>query len=248
MRRILAGNDPPRGVVFIDEIEKMLAGSTGAVADSSGVSQGILQALLTHMQDCGATGSIFIGPPGAGKSMIAKCVGNEGGIPTIALDAGAMKGSLVGQTEQAIREALRVITSVTGGQALWVATCNSIGTLPPELRRRFSFGTFFFDLPDAEEREAIWVHYRLRFDNSCHDAEPPCEGWTGAEIRTCCMLAYRLKITLTEAANYIVPVCKSARQQIEELRRQAEGRFISASYPGPYRTPEVDTTRRAFAT
>lgn len=33
---------------------------------------------------------------------------------------------------------------------LWIATYNSIGTLPPELRRRFTLGTYFFDLPDDD--------------------------------------------------------------------------------------------------
>ncbi|MFH1918353.1 MAG: AAA family ATPase, partial [Planctomycetota bacterium] len=249
MGRILNGNDPPRGVVFVDEIEKMLAGSAGGAADTSGVSQGILQALLTHMQDHGSTGCIFIGPPGAGKSMVAKTVGNEGNIPTIALDAGAMKGSLVGESEKAVREALKVVSAVTSDQALWVATCNSIGSLPPELRRRFSFGTFFFDLPDEEEREGIWRVYRDEYptvETGPYDTATEFDiGWTGAEIKTCCLLAYRLKISLAEAANYIVPVCKSARAEIDNLRQQADGRFISASYPGPYRVPEKGTNRRA---
>jgi hypothetical protein len=52
------------------EIEKALAGSGGS--DTSGVSQGMLGALLTFMQDEGATGCIFIGPPGAAKSAPSK--------------------------------------------------------------------------------------------------------------------------------------------------------------------------------
>ena len=32
-------------------------------------------------------------------------------------------------------------------------------SLPPELRRRFTLGTFFFDLPLREERKAIWDIY-----------------------------------------------------------------------------------------
>jgi hypothetical protein len=37
------------------------------------------------------------------------------------------------------------------GRMLFIATCNSIASLPPELRRRFTLGTFFFDLPTALE-------------------------------------------------------------------------------------------------
>lgn len=177
--------------------------------------------------------------------MVAKSVGNEGGIPTIALDSNAMKGSLVGESERAIREALKVISAVTNDRALWVATCNSIGILPPELRRRFAFGTFFFDLPDAEERRAIWTHYIQTFfgKRATIPTDVPDEGWTGAEIRTCCLLAYRLKVGLVEASEYIVPVCQSARSQIEELRKMASGRFISASHKGPYRLKKESTGR-----
>jgi hypothetical protein len=48
-------------------------------------------------------------------------------------------------------------------------------------------------------------------------------------------LAWRLRSSLREASEYIVPVARSAAQQIEALRMQASGRFISASSPGIYR-------------
>jgi len=53
-----------------------------------------------------------------------------------------MKGSLVGESERRLRAALSVVDAVSQGQALFIATCNSIGALPPELRRRFTLGTF----------------------------------------------------------------------------------------------------------
>jgi hypothetical protein len=46
------------------------------------------------------------------------------------------------------------------GRSLWIATCNSIASLPPELRRRLALGTFFFDLPASDERQHIWNIYR----------------------------------------------------------------------------------------
>ena len=115
------------------------------------------------MQDNAATGCIFIGPPGAAKSAMAKATGNEAGIPTISLDIGSMKGSLVGESEQRFRTALKVVDAVSQKRSLFIATCNSIGILPPELRRRFTFGTFFFDLPVKSEREAIWTLYRAKY-------------------------------------------------------------------------------------
>ena len=46
--------------------------------------------------------------PGTGKSALAKALGNETQRPTLTLDIGALMGSLVGQTERNVREALRI--------------------------------------------------------------------------------------------------------------------------------------------
>ena len=254
--RILRGHSKPSAVVFVDEIEKFIAASAGGAGDSSGVSQDQLGTLLAYMQDQGAVGAIFVGPPGSAKSMIAKAAGEEGGIPTIQLDLGGLKGSLVGQSEQQLRAALKVVTSVSNGRSLWIATCNSIADLPPELRRRFTLGTFFFDLPTKAERRAIWGLYLAKYG---HPADPETaaaaagdDGWTGAEIRQCCELAWRLGCTVFEAAKFVVPVSRSAAEQLERLRKAAEGRFLSASRPGVYsREPAAAPTtngRRQRAT
>lgn len=234
LSRIMQGNARPNAVVFIDEIEKMLAGAGG---DTSGVTQYQLGSLLSYMQDHKAAGMIFIGPPGAAKSAIAKAAGNEGGVPTIQLDLGAAKGSLVGQSEQQLRGALKTITAVSNGKSLWIATCNSIGNLPPELRRRFTLGTFFFDLPDHEERAAIWDIWTERYGVT--GDKPEDAGWTGAEIRQCCDIAWRLGCSLIEASAFIVPVSRSAADSIRKLRDQADDRFLSASHPGVYRSPDT---------
>lgn len=185
------------------------------------------------MEDKKCTGLIFVGPPGASKSMVAKAIGNENEIPTISLDIGGMKGSLVGQSEKNLREALKVIVAVSGGNALFIATCNKLADLPPELRRRFSLGTFFFDLPTNTERGKIWEIYLKKYELS--DTKLPKDyGWTGAEIKTCCDLAWRLDCSLIEASQFIVPVSVSAKETIETLRKQASGRFISASEAGIY--------------
>lgn len=236
LRQILAGEGPPRAIVFIDEIEKAMAGSSGS--DTSGVSQEMLGMLLTYMQDAEATGMIFIGPPGSAKSMVAKAAGNTAEIPTISFDLAGMKASLVGESTANLRMALKVVSAVSDNAALFIATCNSIGVLPPELRRRFTFGTFYFSLPDAKEREVIWRLYLKKYSLP-EQERPQDEGWTGAEIKQCSNLAWRLKCSLLGASAYIVPVAKSAADQIERLQQQASGRFISASYPGVYR---YDTT------
>lgn len=53
-------------------------------------------------------GILLLGVPGTGKSAFCKALGNETGRPTLVLDVGALLGSLVGQTEQNVRQALRV--------------------------------------------------------------------------------------------------------------------------------------------
>jgi hypothetical protein len=54
-------------------------------------------------------GVLLLGVPGTGKSFFAKALGNEIGRPTLMLDMGALYGSLVGQTESNIRQALRIV-------------------------------------------------------------------------------------------------------------------------------------------
>ncbi len=53
-------------------------------------------------------GVLLLGVPGTGKSAFAKALGTETGRPTLVLDIGALMGSLVGQTEQNIRQALKM--------------------------------------------------------------------------------------------------------------------------------------------
>src|SRR5213596_318187 len=234
---VLQGREAPRVVVFVDEIEKAFAG-TGT--DMSGVKTEMTGTMLSWMQDRGADGIIFIGPPGAAKSAVGKAAGATAGIPTVAFDLSAMQNSLVGGSGERLRAALQVIDAISQGRSLWIATCNSITSLPPELRRRFTLGTFFFDLPSAEERRAIWNIYvnRWRLTGEL----PDDEGWTSAEIKECCRKAWRLKLSLRESAGYIVPVSRSAADQIEALRRQGSGRFLSAARPGVFSTESDSPT------
>lgn len=240
-RLLFAGAEPPSAVVWVDEIEKAMAGSSGPVGDSSGTSQDQLGQLLQEMQANKWPGMILPGPPGTAKSLFAQALAAEHGVPCIALDLGAMKGSLVGQSEQQIRAAMKVIRAVAGKGAYWIATCNRMESLPPELRRRFTDGIRFFDIPDEVERASIWKIMRKKYGIAERDAQPDDTSWTGADIRNVCALAYRLKVTLKKAALYITPVAKSDPHSIERLRKLAHNSFLSASKDGLYTMADAVT-------
>ncbi len=215
-------------------------------------------------------GVLLLGVPGTGKSAFSKALGGEAGLPALSLDVGAVFGSLVGESERRIREALKVVEAMApcvlfideiekglaGSEAsgrtdsgvtarvvstflTWmqdcpahvyvVATCNSIDKLPPEMLRAERWDAIFFiDLPLSEEQAIIWKiwgnYYKVNIDHL-----PPHQGWTGAEIRTCCRLAAMMGCTVKEAAKYVIPLATTMGEKIEALRRWAEGRAIPAS-------------------
>lgn len=236
LSRILNGKEPPKVIVFIDEGEKMMAGATHSVGDNTGISQDFMGTLLTYMEDHESDGTIFVGPTGTAKSALAKAMGNEADVPTVFLDLGSMKNSLVGASEHRLRYALKVIDTIGHGKAFFIMTSNNIDKIPPEFKRRFSSGTFFFDIPTKESRAQIWkIHTEKYGIDASQIKKVNDEGWTGAEIRNCCRMAYRQNITLQEAAQYIVPVSVSGAEAIKALRRAATNNFLSADYPGTYR-------------
>jgi hypothetical protein len=57
-------------------------------------------------------GCLLLSPPGCGKSAFAKCLGAETGRPVLILDVGTLMGSMVGQSEERTRQALRIIDAM----------------------------------------------------------------------------------------------------------------------------------------
>ena len=57
-------------------------------------------------------GVLLLSPPGCGKSQFAKALGNETGRPTVVLDIANLLGSLVGQSESNIRQALKLVDAM----------------------------------------------------------------------------------------------------------------------------------------
>jgi hypothetical protein len=232
------GAAAPSVIVMLDEIDDMFA---GVGSDSSGVSTVLHGKFLTQMTKTGAKGAILMGHPGVGKTAILEAASAEFGVPLIALDFGDVKNGLVGASEERAATALKVIDAISFGRALYVGTCNSVGNLSPQLQRRFPW-RFFFDLPTEVEKKAIWPVYEkrphidasgpLRADQL---AERPVDvNWTGAEVKECCENAWRFDCTLREAANYVVPIAVSMPEKIDERRKDAANRYLSASYPGAY--------------
>lgn len=77
-----------------------------------GIKSFCTKALGSKSMNAKPRGVMLLGVPGAGKSAFAKALGNETGRPTVTLDFGALMGSLVGQTEENTRRALRIVDAM----------------------------------------------------------------------------------------------------------------------------------------
>lgn len=236
--------DQIRVVVQFEELEKAIAGVN---SPTDTVKGDMLGQVLDWMENDEVDASLFLGPPGAGKSLFSKSFGNEARVPTIVFDFAGMQHGIVGSSGEILRRAISVVRAVGQDKVHVIATCNSDANLPDSLSRRFRTGQFFFDLPDAEELAAIWPIQLKRYGFALDVERPDDFGWTGAEVRNCCSIAAKLRIPLTEAAAYIVPVSRSRSESLDELRRAASGRYISASHPGFYKyTTDDQQAAQAF--
>lgn len=229
MAALLAGRNHPNAITWLDELDKAMPGGS---QDTSGVSQDQLGTILSYMEDHAVIGVMCVGAPGTGKSAIAKAAGNSIGVPTVRFDLGSCKGSLVGQSEEQIRNALRVISAVSNDRAMFVATANSISGMDSALKRRFPF-VFFFDLPTPEEKAVIWNLWIGKYELPAQPL-PDDAGWSGANIQKCCECAWRLNRPLIDCGRFIVPCAKASRKELEQLRTQADRTFLSASDDGVY--------------
>ena len=57
-------------------------------------------------------GVLLLSPPGCGKSQFCRALGKEVGRPVLTLDVGSLMGSLVGQSEERTRHALRTLDAM----------------------------------------------------------------------------------------------------------------------------------------
>lgn len=221
---------PTGVVVWIDEGADVFSAVDNGTNDQKMDQQ---RGLLVWMEEHKARGVILVGVPGTGKSLTASAMGNECGVLSIAADFGAMENKFVGESEARFRSAIDTIERVGDGHAFFILTCNSLKGIRPQFQARFRRGIFFVDLPNTEDCDALWSFYMKKFDIK-KQPMPDYTGWTGREIAECCESAWDTGTTLLEAAKFIIPVSRSRATEIEEMRKEANGRFLDAAKEGAY--------------
>jgi len=223
--------------LFIDELEKQLSGVGG---DRSGVTDEMHGQFLSWLVDEDVPFMLMYGQPGCSKSYLAKTTGAQFESPCIILSITNAKCGIVGQSTGQFASRLKLISSIC--RPLLLATSNNVDLLSQELRSRANLGTYFFDLPSPESRLATWKMYIKKF--KLHETKtaviPPDKDWTPREIKDCCALAWKTNWTLKQASQSITPVIVSSPEKIEERRRRASKRFLSADHPGTF---EYNDTR-----
>ena len=225
---VFEGRKPPGAVVWLDEIEKQLGGSR---SDTSGVSQDQLGSILGWMESNAADGVILVGHSGTAKSHFARALTAEFQVDGVRLDLGAAKGSLVGQSENRIRDALDAIEGLSP-RTFWVATSNWLESVPQELRRRFRLGTWFVDMPTREELRQLWAMHCELHGLSAMDVPGALmkRNLTGAEVRTICDLAWRGGISFSEAAEFVSPIAEGlGGEEVTKLRSLAINTYLDVS-------------------
>jgi len=168
--------------------------------------------------------------------------------------AGAETGALTGGAATRVFGAFLTWMQEHQSPVFVVATANDVGGLPPELLARFD-RTFFLDLPNPEERRAIFlIHLKkaaVTFPERAFKLDElveKSEGMVGREIQRAVVEAQftafddgnreiEQEDILTALAE-TVPINKSHQETMDQLRRwKTEGRAFPASSEPARRTP-----------
>ncbi len=110
--------------------------------------------------DVRAKGVTLLGPPGVGKSLIAKCLGNETARPVVLVNVGKLLGSYVGETEKATRQLFGILKRL----APVIAVVDEFGKQMPSTSARGTdsgvsarlAGEFLTQMNDIKE-DIFWV-------------------------------------------------------------------------------------------
>lgn len=249
-------------------------------------------------------GVLLVGVPGCGKSLSAKAIAANWGLPLYRLDLSTIHGQYLGQSETRLKDALSTADHVApcvlwideiekglagaggsgdGGTATrlvgqflyWlqeslarvfvVATANDVSKLPPELLRRGRFDELFFvDLPTpAERREIIGIYTQrgLRQEVPAALLDEMVElsdGFAGSDlesaVREVVKEAYLRGDEVVTAELFrrsftnVVPLSKTAPEQIESIRAWGRERAVPASgQPIGAATQQVRARRQVLA-
>lgn len=124
-----------------------------------------------------------------------------------------------------------------------IGTSNGLKNLPSALTRSGRIdATWFLDYPTADQRASIWPIYLKAYGLDMDQPRPADDRWTGAEIRHCCKEAAQKRMSILDASRYVIPVSISGAKENEELRSEAQGKYLDAN------TGEAFTLRATSAT
>lgn len=131
------------------------------------------------------------------------------------------------ETQRAMAPFLKLLSDRPDG-LYFAATCNDIRGIPSAYVRAERWdGVVFMDLPDEQQRLSILEYYKKEYGVGGNPGD--MDGWSGAEIKTCCRLAHIMETNLNKSSKFVVPVSKTMDTEISHLRAWAKGRTIPAS-------------------
>jgi SpoVK/Ycf46/Vps4 family AAA+-type ATPase len=164
------------------------------------------------------------------------------------LSGGKSTGSLDAGTSSQMNSRLLSWLSDKTSDVFVICSCNDISSLMkemPEFARMGRFdGLFFLDYPTRKSKDDIWrIHLKsygfVDAEGSVENVDlPKDENWTGAEIEACCRLARLRRKTIVEIGSVMPTISKQAGEQIQAVRKWAEGRCYAAEYEQLYNTDE----------
>lgn len=246
LRSVNKGRRPPSAIVLLDEGEQQAGGSR---TDSSGVSQKMMGKLLSEMQDRKYRGQVHYGIPGCGKTLLAKAMAGDAGVPLIIFNLAEVENSLVGESQARLVAALKTIYAVSNGNPYFIMTSNDLSGIPSQLKARFAYGgVWMFDMPSRSGVVELFKFYLSRYGLSALEPEIDgldLDGWVPRDVEWCVAKAYDLNLTLAEAASRVVSYGKANQADVRAIQEQAHNRYLNASAVGPYKLNAPSTVSAA---
>src|SRR5947199_8468602 len=132
---MLGAGRSPHVVYRAAEIDVSLADVKGAgvVVDEVAKTRNVFLAFKTFREKMGGTprrAILFEGPPGTGKTFLAKAMAREAGVPFLFVSSSAFQSMYYGQTNRKIRsyfKALRKMARAEGGAIGFIEEIDAIG-------------------------------------------------------------------------------------------------------------------------